>query len=444
MQSRAIVVVRPGPGSGNGWVDGLLHLLFRHFEPPRYSVSLIDRLENPNTNTLYLMRDARVLGGDICWLAIVPPEGESSDHILEIMAAGAGDYVCEPIRALDLVPRVRRLADTLAMGAGETKRYPGIVGNSMELRKALYSLERVAACDATCLITGETGTGKELFARTIHYSSARRNGPFVPVNCGAIPELLFENELFGHVRGAYTDARQPVEGLVSVAEGGTLFLDEVDALSPASQVKMLRLLQEREYRPLGSAQARRADIRLIAATNANLRLLSLQRSFRDDLYYRMNTIELRIPALHARASDVPLLAAAFVERYAAEHRRGSLRLHPSAIAKLMQYTWPGNIRELQTVLQRAVILAPAGAGELTARDLALPAGQEQEMPDCPTLRNAKHQASENFERAYLVRLLEQHNGNVSRSAKAAGKERRTFQRLLQKHAIDRESFARGR
>jgi transcriptional regulator with PAS, ATPase and Fis domain len=299
------------------------------------------------------------------------------------------------------------------------------------MRTAAARVAIIAETDATCLLTGETGTGKELFARAIHYLSSRKHGPFVPVNCGAIPDHLFENELFGHRRGAYTDAQSNESGLLAYGENGTLFLDEVDALSLSAQVKILRVLQEREYRPVGSAQCVAANIRVVAATNCNLRHRVDAREFREDLYFRLNVLSLTIPPLRERLEDLPMLAAHYVREYATTHGRPVRGFDDSVVASLQSHRWPGNVRELQTTIQRAVLTARSET--LTASDLDLPHAAPADGH--LTLKAAKNVAVSQCERLYLASVLRRCQGNVTQAAKLAGKERRSFQRLLRKHAI---------
>jgi transcriptional regulator with PAS, ATPase and Fis domain len=313
-----------------------------------------------------------------------------------------------------------------------TEILPGVVGNSPVMRAAAERVSLIAETDVTCLVMGETGTGKELFARGIHYLSARKDGPFVPVNCGAVPDQLFENELFGHVRGAYTDARSDERGLLAYAESGTLFLDEVDAISPNGQVKLLRVLQEREYRPVGSARMVPANVRIVAATNSNLYHAVQSHRFREDLYFRLNILGLTIPPLRERLEDIPALVDHYIREYATMHNRRARPIESSAIDRLTKYHWPGNVRELQAVMQRVVLTAKGNS--ITAADLDLPDGEpaaERQL----TLKDAKTAAVAHFERSYLYSVLRRCAGNVTQAAKMAGKERRSFQRLLRKHSI---------
>ena len=313
-----------------------------------------------------------------------------------------------------------------------------LMGESPAFLAEVCKLPTVAACDAGVLILGETGTGKELFARAIHYLSPRRDQPFVPVNCGALPMELVENELFGHERAAFTGAATAEPGLIAEAEGGTLFLDEVDSLPLAAQVKLLRFLESKEYRRLGSAQLRRADLRVVAATNAELEPAVATGRFRRDLYYRLNVVQLHLPPLRERPGDLPLLARHFLQHYARDLQRGLTDFTPEALRLLALHSWPGNVRELENSVQRAVILAGGAGGLITEADLALrhdQAGAPQ-PPTSESFRAAKGRAVAEFERRYLESLLASCEGNVSRAARTARTDRSSFWALVKKHGID--------
>jgi DNA-binding NtrC family response regulator len=299
-------------------------------------------------------------------------------------------------------------------------------------------IAKMAEYPAPVLIEGETGTGKELAARAIHYRSARRDRPFVPVNCGAIPDSLIESELFGHRRGAFTDARHDQLGLVALAHSGTLFLDEVDALSPKAQVTLLRFLQDQQYRPLGSRREERADARIIAASNRPLDALVDAGQFRIDLLYRLKLMQLVLPPLRERKGDVWLLSRHFIEIGSARFTRPVRPLAAETAEWFERYAWPGNIRELEHVIYHGLLLYD---------------GPEVVIPPPPTLaahtidpsvtityRIAKEQAIADFEHSYLVRLIDQAHGNVSVAARIAGTERRHFGRLLKKHGLARAAL----
>jgi DNA-binding NtrC family response regulator len=299
------------------------------------------------------------------------------------------------------------------------------------------ALGRMLPCAAPVLIEGETGTGKELVARALHYLGPRAGGPFVPVNCGALPDHLLENELFGHERGAYTDARTASTGAIGAAAGGTLFLDEIEALSPKAQAALLRFLQDREYRPLGSSRALRSDARVVAASNADLRALSAGPAFRADLFFRLDVLSLRLPPLRERRGDIGLLAEHFVKRFCDEYGKARKALAPGALAMLEGHDWPGNVRELENLIHRSVLLAdgPALFPQPAAAD-AKPqdTSQGSTLPGEP-FAVAKARAIEAFERSYLTALLRATGGNVSEAARRADKERRALGKLLKKHAI---------
>jgi len=313
-----------------------------------------------------------------------------------------------------------------------------LVGQSPAFLQAIEKASSLARTDATVLICGETGSGKELIARAIHYQAARRSQPCIPVNCGALPDHLFENELFGHNKGAFTDASSAEQGLVAEAEGGTLFLDEVDALSPSAQIKLLRFLQNGEYRPLGSPRSILADVRVIAATNSDLNEKVQLKHFRVDLFYRLNVLSIELPALRERGTDVLYLAEHFLDLYRNQDGAERLRLSEAAQQKLYSYSWPGNVRELQAVMQRAALLS--GAEILHAADLELPEGKSRDVLRDESLRRAKSFIIGEFERSYVANLLARHQGNITQAAKAAGKDRRTLQRLVRKYSLDRASF----
>jgi transcriptional regulator with PAS, ATPase and Fis domain len=269
-----------------------------------------------------------------------------------------------------------------------------------------------------------------LFARAIHYLSPRAGRAFLPVNCGAIPGDLVENELFGHASGAYTGAKTARPGLIHEANGGTLFLDEIDCLPLMAQVKLLRFLQEKEYRPLGSTKTSKADLRVIAATNANCEAAVRKGSLRQDLYYRLNVIPLSLPALRHRRDDIPLLANHFLIKYAKEFSKEVTGFSPDAIRKLISYEWPGNIRELEHVIMGAVVLSVQPT--ICATSIAISA---ETPPDTESFQQAKNRMVEQFEKTYIKGLLLSHHGNISWAAKAAQKNRRAFWELIRKHHI---------
>jgi DNA-binding NtrC family response regulator len=354
------------------------------------------------------------------------------------------DFCTCPFSDFDLIPRVERL---LGRSRGETRvravkpkglNLDRLVGESENFIQAVAKIPRLTCSAATVLIAGETGTGKELFARAIHYNGSRRHKPFIPINCGALPDHLFENEFFGHARGAFTDAHSAEKGLVSEAEGGTIFLDEIDTLGTPAQAKLLRFLQDWEYRPLGTPRAQVANVRLISATNADLRSRIKAGLFREDLFHRLNILSLVVPALRDRISDIPLLANHFLTRYAEQYNLGDLKLTGGALHRLMRYPWPGNVREMEAMLHRAALLCNSSV--IGPDDLELPESSPPYIPLTGCLRREKSRVVEQFEKEYLTTLLSELHGNISRAARVAGTERRAFQRLIRKHGLEREAF----
>ena len=309
-----------------------------------------------------------------------------------------------------------------------------MIGCSVAFRIADALIGKMSAFDAPVLVEGETGTGKELAARAIHYRGARRDRPFVPVNCGALPDALVENELFGHRRGAFTDARDDKPGLVELARGGTLLLDEIDALTPKAQVTLLRFLQDQQFRPLGGRREEQADVRIVAASNRDLERQVEAGAFRLDLFYRLKLLHLTLPPLRDRHGDIALLAEHFVRTGSARYRKPALAIDPETLAWFERYRWPGNIRELENLIQREFLLAD---GE---RISVPPPAALAQAPGAPALlnyRQAKSRAIAEFESRFLASLIGQANGNVSAAARISGTERRHLGRLLKKHRISK-------
>jgi transcriptional regulator with PAS, ATPase and Fis domain len=306
-----------------------------------------------------------------------------------------------------------------------------IVGESPAFLEKVRCVPRFARCDATVLICGESGTGKEIFARAIHYLSSRAARPFVPVNCGALPENLVESEIFGHKRGAFTGAASDQRGLIREAEGGTLFLDEIDCLTSQGQVKLLRFLQDGEYRSVGSHRILRANIRVIAATNADLNQIVDSGKFRDDLFYRLNVLSLTLPPLRERPGDILLLARDFLEKRAAITETRPKNLSVAALNRLLSHSWLGNVRELQNVLMRGIALSDCDQIDLS--DLNLPDGGP--AAEDPSFRAMKSRVVWRFEHDFLATALRAHHGNITRAASAVKKNRRAFWQLLRKHDL---------
>lgn len=370
--------------------------------------------------------------------------GLSEDQWVGLLSLAVVDFVALPISGCELAVRVQRAAG-LVPTKGNTNiqsvldpRLQDLIGTSASFTRQLKMVPKMAACNATVLILGETGTGKELFAHAIHYLSSRASRPMITVNCGAIPTELVESELFGHVRGAFTTAHEARVGLVTAANGGTLFLDEIDSLPYAAQVKLLRFLQDKEYRQLGSNTPRRADVRIIAASNQNPVELVSRGSMRQDLYFRLSVLTLLLPPLCDRREDIPILATYFLQQCCRECKRSIMEITPSAFRQLLAYNWPGNVRELKHTIERAVLMAS------TPETLIDDFGLGHDMPGVDgadeSFNAAKSRVVQTFERSYIEGLLSSCNGNISRAAQVAKKDRRAFFELMRKHQICPDEF----
>ncbi|MGH9824312.1 MAG: sigma-54 interaction domain-containing protein, partial [Blastocatellia bacterium] len=365
-------------------------------------------------------------------------ETDEPNGLLELLQSGASDFVIPPLRAVDILPRVWRLLDsarpedplshslTAAVGLSQ------LVGEAPVFQAEVRKLPVIAKCDAAVLISGETGTGKDLCARAIHYLSPRHGKPFVPVNCGAVPHELVENELFGHERGAFTGASGAHRGLIREADHGTLFLDEIDSLPPSAQVKLLRFLQEKEYRSLGSTRNVKADVRIITASNTDFEEAISTGRLRRDLYFRLNVIELSLPPLRERRQDIPLLARHFLTKYSSEFNQKVKDFSARSMDLMLLYDWPGNVRELQHCIQRAVVLCQTS--EIS--DIEIPSP----LVRAGTFHEAKANVIGRFEKDYIQGLLIAYKGNITHAARAAGKNRRAFWQLIRKHGIEAHSF----
>ncbi|WBS01574.1 sigma 54-interacting transcriptional regulator [Pseudoduganella sp. SL102] len=358
---------------------------------------------------------------------------------VEATTLGAYAYLTKPFDAKILLDRI---SQALALTAPATAGPDGddswraeIISRSQAMAELLAEARLVAASDASVLIRGESGTGKELLARAIHRASRRANAPFIAVNCGAIPEQLLESELFGHVKGAYTGAVSSREGLVQAADGGTLFLDEIGDMPLLLKVKLLRVLQERVVRQLGSDVGRPVDVRVLSATHRDLDAAMVEGQFREDLYYRLNVITLTLPALAQRREDIGLLATRFLQMLASKYGKTVNGFAPDALEALTRAAWPGNVRQLYNVVEHVCALATAPLVPLTLVHRAL---------RVPTLEVLSYtEAKQRFERNYLVQLLKLTDGNVSDAARLAERNRTEFYRLLSKYDLNAAQFREG-
>jgi DNA-binding NtrC family response regulator len=370
---------------------------------------------------------------------------------VEVLKRGAKDFVSKPFQidelqhALDSALEQRRLKSEnayLRAQLEERYRFEGIVGRSRAMEHLFQLLETVAATSSTILVTGETGTGKEVVARAIHHNSPRRMHRFVALNCSAIPEALLEAELFGHVRGAFTGAVGNRQGRLEQAHKGTLFLDEVGTMSPALQMKLLRVLQEREFERVGDSHTIKVDVRIIAATNSDLARMVGEGSFREDLFYRLNVIPVRLPALRERKEDIPLLVQHFLQKLKADAAAPDVMVSQVAMRRLMGYAWPGNVRQLENAVERALALS-AGRGQIEITDLP-PEMQQTDMPSVPTSVTLPEDGLDlerfvaRIERELIERSLERTGGNKGQAAKLLNLKRTTLVEKLKR--IGRQSM----
>lgn len=343
---------------------------------------------------------------------------------------GANDFVIKPWRNETLLDTVRDIlkSEKKTSSPAQNNRHD-IIGESEAMQELFRTLDKVAPTDANVLILGESGTGKDLIAQTLHKYSLRKKGPYVKVDIGALTETLFESELFGHKKGAFTDAQEDRMGLVEAANKGTLFLDEIGNINLQQQAKLLTVLQNRQVVRLGSNSSIPVDIRLLAATNIPFTELADEKRFRKDLIYRINTVEIKVPPLRARGNDILLLANHFLAFYAGKYIKPTFRLSPSAMDKLMSYSFPGNVRELQYIIERAVIMADDE--QLQADDLVF---SPIEQHFTPALSSQTHNL-EKMERSTIEAVIHKHNGNISRAAKELGLTRAALYRRLEKYDI---------
>jgi DNA-binding NtrC family response regulator len=365
---------------------------------------------------------------------------------VEGMRAGAADFVTKPWTNAQLLQAVRTALGLAEAGSGPPGRTPSrdeldarcdfgeLAGEDPAMLAVLEVVARVAATDASVLVTGESGTGKELVAEAVHRNSRRRAGPFVKVNLGGVSTPLFESEMFGHVKGAFTDAKADRRGRFDLAHGGTIFLDEIGELEPSAQVKLLRVLQDRTYEVLGSSASRTVDVRVVAATNRDLGEMVAQGQFREDLLYRLNLIALHLPPLRERPGDVPLLAHRFLSTFAQAYGRETLSLSPAAARWLQAQPWPGNVRQLRQCLERAVLVS--GRDVLEPGDLETTATTESKGPPRDSLPPVGSMTLDEIERAMIVKSMRHHHGNLTKVAASLGMSRPALYRRLEKYGIE--------
>jgi len=388
---------------------------------------VITDLKMPKVSGLDLVRHLRENYDDVEVMMITGyPSIESA---VEAVKTGAEDYLAKPFTDEELFSAVRGALDKLRLRRAARSRSfhgsitpQGLIGESKAIRNVFRAIEKAAKTSATLLITGESGTGKELVARAIHYSSPRASAPFVPINCGGIPEGLLESELFGHMKGAFTGATESRAGFFQTADGGTIFLDEISETSLGMQVKLLRVLQDKKIYMVGSNRSRTVDVRIIAATNKDLISLIQKGKFREDLFYRLNVIMIDIPPLRERDNDILLLIQYFATRFAGEYGKTTPRFSDRALEILKNYNWPGNVRELENIVQRLVVMTE---------------GETIEVPDLPSLMRFSALRGEGFNRRlaeveaeYIRNVLASVNGNKTKAAEILGIDRKTLRDKL--------------
>lgn len=415
--------------SGNEWS-------FFHRELSQLHLLIIDN-DGFSQEVNSLLESLAHHHGETIVVLLTPSENPfaAEDHgVEEIMLRPANQEqmqqtVRQLLQKIESLNRFSTLKEELRKKMCESQ----IVARSQPMRKVLQLLPRVAGSETSVLITGETGTGKELIARAIHYLSPRAGQPFVAIDCANIPEHLVENELFGHVRGAYTDAGNSSGGLLKEADGGTLFLDEVEALPLSVQAKFLRFLQERQYKPLGQSKCVSMNVRVLAATNIDLGKAVKEKAFREDLYFRLNVVPLFIPPLRERKTDIPVLVRHFLQEYG-QNDPNSPYPPRETMRNWMEYHWPGNVRELENRVQEWLMIGstevPPDSAVITAASL---------RPVC-TLAEVRREALEKSEKAYLHNLLAGTAGNISAAARLAGIDRKSLRRLLAKYSIDARRY----
>lgn len=373
---------------------------------------------------------------------VIVISGQSEkQNALQAVGAGAYDFLCKPVEMAELRLLLRRCIHVVELEKEyrelqQSQRadvFEDMLGTSPQMQAAFTIIRKVAATDAPVLLLGESGTGKEMAAAAIHRRSTRKGGPFVAINCNAIPESLLESELFGHEKGAFTGAHIQRKGMIETASGGTLLLDEIGELPPAIQVKLLRFLQEQRLQRVGGRQEIQIDTRLVAATNADLKQMIDAGKFREDLYFRLAVVTIRLLPLRDRGEDVVLLAHEFLQQHAAQTGRRKLVFAPDAVRAITRYSWPGNVRELQNRVKRAVIMT-SGA-RVTAKDLELERGQDVASSSAPTLREAR----ENVERELIQQALKRNSGRITSAAAELGISRPTLYELMEKLRITKES-----
>jgi len=412
---------------------------------------VITDLKMPKMDGIKVLETVRKISPDVS--VVILTAFATIETAVEAIRKGAYDYLTKPFRRERLLLTVEKVMKwqemvrenlSLRRALAEKEISPLMVGSTPVMKELLERIRQVAPAMATVLITGASGTGKELVAGAVHRHSLRAARKFVTVNCTAIPEQVIESELFGHLKGSFTGAWKDKRGLVEEADGGTLFLDEIGDLNPNMQTKLLRLLQEGEFKPVGSVNTRKADIRFIAATNHNLKADISEKKFREDLFYRLNVIQIEMPSLKERKHDIPLLSYHFLRKYSGINKKDIGEISSEAMQALISRDYPGNVRELENIIERGVIFCTSKI--LTLKDLHLDAEGESVYPNLNeetaelSFKDAKEKMISLFHKQYIMALLRGSGGNISRAAETAGIQRQYLHRLMKEAGIEAEQF----
>jgi len=412
---------------------------------------VITDLKMPKMDGIQLLEKIRELDPNTS--VVILTAFATIENAVEAIRKGAYDYITKPFRRERILLTVSKVMEwqemvrenlSLRQALAQKESTPPLIGSTPVMKDLLERIKQVAPSMATVLLTGASGTGKELVARAVHQHSLRASKKFITINCTAIPEQVIESELFGHVKGAFTGAWKDKRGLVEEAHEGTLFLDEIGDLNPNMQTKLLRLLQEGEYKPVGSLVTKKADIRFVAATNHNLRADISEKRFREDLYYRLNVVHIDLPSLKERKQDIPMLAYHFLKKYAQVNGKAVYEISPEAMQALLGRDYPGNVRELENLMERGVIFC--NTDTLKVKDLHLESEGTSFFPEVSeevarlSFKDAKDRMIALFHNQYIMALLRESGGNISKAAEIAGIQRQYLHRLMKEAGIEAEPF----
>ena len=403
-----------------------------------FALVLLD-IRMPEMDGLTVLKKIKEMDNSLPVIMVTASQDVKS--AVEAMKAGAEDFISKPFEVEELLAVIEKVVEKsklrkenqyLKEVLKDAESYGDLIGQTPQIKKIMSLISQVAITDSTILITGESGTGKEIAAKAIHKLSKRKNGPFVALNCGAIPENLLESELFGHERGAFTGALDRRIGKFELSDGGTIFLDEIGDMSPPLQAKLLRVLQEKEYDPLGSVSPRKTNVRIIAATNKDLSRLVSEGKFRDDLYYRVNVVKIELPLLSQRREDIPLLIDAFINKFNARMEKQITGVNDHALRRLMSYEYPGNVRELENIIEHAFVICRENRIDLDCLPreiLQAPEGEYSQVSRQDQSAFGKAEAD------VIARTLRKHGGNRLRAADELGIDRTTLWRKMHKYGL---------